>query len=104
MIVEKKLCGENTLQESISFIFRKAQLIHQKAIHSYANTYIHIYTYTYKNIHVFQREGVGCLSTLSYEEVETDVQQVNRLLLLPALFSLPAVGFRGIFSIIYSNV
>lgn len=50
-----------------------------------------------------QREGVGCLSTLSYGEAETDVQQVNGLVLPPALSSVPAVGFQGIFSIIYSN-
>lgn len=50
-----------------------------------------------------QREGVGCLSTLSYGETETDVLQVNGLVLPPALSSVPAVGFQGIFSIIYSN-
>lgn len=46
---------------------------------------------------------MGCLSTLSYGEKETDVQQVNGLVLLPTLSFLPAVESQGIFSIIYST-
>lgn len=34
---------------------------------------------------------------------QTDVQQVNGLVLPPALSSRPAAGFQGIFSIIQSN-
>lgn len=46
---------------------------------------------------------MGSLSTWSYGETEADVQLANGLVSLPALSSLPAVGSRGIFSIIYSN-
>lgn len=85
----------------------QVHLFHPKegATEGIKQQYIHSYTHsiTIKNIHVSPREGVGCLNTWSYGETEADVQLAHGLVLLPALSSLPAVGSKGIFSIIHRN-